>query len=80
MRDLVKCPKNPSHKKFRTTAHVMQEWLVDAKGEFLGVIQHSLEVSHGPDLDNLWRCAECGAQAVDASKLPQLDMFEKDGC
>lgn len=58
------CPNDPTHTTFETTGHVMQLWLVDESGEFLDVLDDSMEVSHGADPDNLWRCATCGAEAV----------------
>ena len=58
------CPKNPkNHRTFITTAHVMQEWKVDENGNFLKVTCESLEVTSRPDIENLWHCATCGAEA-----------------
>lgn len=56
------CPKNPNHKKFITTAHVMEEWVVDSKGNWVETRQ-SLQVDHGPNPDNEWNCAVCGEKA-----------------
>lgn len=61
---IAKCPNNPNHKRFETTAHVMQLWEVDEKGNFINVVDESMEVSHGPDKDNIWTCCECGAEAI----------------
>jgi hypothetical protein len=60
------CPNNKKHKRFITTAHVMQEWVVDEKGNFLEVGDggHNLEVSQDPDPANLWTCAICFAEAT----------------
>ena len=57
------CPKNPKHKMFLTTAHVMQEWKVDWAGNFIRVTNDCPQVTHKPDLENLWTCATCGEQA-----------------
>ena len=57
------CPNNPDHKEFITTAHVMDEWLVDENGDFLDTLRN-LETVHGPDPQNIWTCNECGARAV----------------
>lgn len=59
------CPKNPKHKKFVTTAHVMQEWVVDEHGEFIKVARNGecLEVVADPDPGNDWTCYVCGAEA-----------------
>lgn len=56
------CPNNPNHKRFGTTAHVMELWEVDEEGAFIRTIE-SLQTDHGPDPDNIWECLECGAQA-----------------
>ena len=60
------CPKNPKHKRFSTTAHVAQEWLVDEHGEFLSLIDGCLDTTHKPDPGNIWYCCECedGTQAT----------------
>lgn len=60
------CPKNSEHTEFVTTAHVMQEWRVDAHGDFLDVTDDCLQVTHRPrpDLGNHWTCHECGTEAV----------------
>ena len=57
------CPKNPHHQNFLTTAHVMQEWCVGEDGQFLTVRKQCLQVTHGPDVDNIWVCADCGCVA-----------------
>jgi hypothetical protein len=62
------CLKDPTHDRFITVAHVMEEWVVDAEGEF--VEKHlTLETTHGPDVDNLWECAVCGFDAK-AERVP----------
>lgn len=59
----ARCPKNPKHKKFHTTAHVMQLWEVDEKGNFIAVDQE-LQTDHGPDAGNIWTCVICGEEAT----------------
>lgn len=59
----ARCPKNKNHKTFLTVAHVMQEWKVDAEGNFLEAIS-DLETSFPPSPGNIWTCAECGASAI----------------
>lgn len=56
------CPKNPKHKEFLTTAHVMEEWKVDENGQFIAVVR-GLQTDHGPDPGNIWTCAKCRAEA-----------------
>lgn len=45
-----------------TTAHVMEEWVVDERGNWLETKQ-CLETTNGPNDHNEWTCAECGALA-----------------
>ena len=61
----VTCPKNPKHKTFITTAHVMQEWIVNEHGEFNRVHRDGecLEVIITPDPEEVWTCYFCGAEA-----------------
>ena len=59
----LRCPNDPDHEYFETTAHVMEAWKVNADGEWCETIE-SLEVTHGPDFDhNSVTCCECGADA-----------------
>lgn len=58
----ARCPKNPDHKKFVTTAHMMEEWVVDDTGNWTETLR-SLQVDHGPDPDNSWECAVCWEKA-----------------
>jgi len=52
------CPKCGST-KFAVTAHVTQDWLVDGNGEFLLAVNQCVEVTHRPDDEDLWTCANC---------------------
>jgi hypothetical protein len=56
------CPKDPTHKEFITTAHVMEDWKVDEHGNFIEQLE-VIQTDHGPDPDNNWTCAICGAEA-----------------
>lgn len=72
--DLVAvCPRDPSHERFSTTAHVMQDWEVDRTGNFEKVIEDCLQVTAKPDRDNIWICIICGAQA----KFIDRETFER---
>jgi cytochrome oxidase Cu insertion factor (SCO1/SenC/PrrC family) len=59
----VKCPNNPKHNQFVTTAHEVHDWLVDAEGNFIKDLGCT-EIAHEPDMGNLWTCRKCGAEAV----------------
>lgn len=59
------CPNDPSHVQFHTTAHVVQDWLVDADGDHIETLDtEDAMVAAGPDDGNLWTCATCGAEAT----------------
>lgn len=49
---------------FFVSAHVVQEWLVDANGCFVCSNDDCMEVTHFPTDDDLWECASCGNVAV----------------
>lgn len=57
------CPNNHEHKEFLTVAHVTQDWKVDENGQFLEEIE-TLETTYGPNVNNIWSCAICGAEAT----------------
>ena len=59
----ARCPKNPDHKKFVTSASEVHDWLVDEHGNFLED-RGCTETLHKPHADNIWECAECGYTAV----------------
>ena len=58
------CPNRCSEDKFLTTAHVMQEWEVDAFGNFIKTVSDCLEVTRGPQAGNIWTCVACGLAAI----------------
>ncbi len=58
------CPKNPDHKRFGVTAHVTQDWIVDEDGFFEECTCDCTEVTHEPNEEDIWTCAECGAEAI----------------
>jgi TPP-dependent indolepyruvate ferredoxin oxidoreductase alpha subunit len=59
----VKCPKSKRHKRFVTTAHEVHDWVLDENGEFVKDLGCS-EMSADPDINNIWTCHVCGAQAI----------------
>ena len=63
------CPKCGNN-TFITTAHVMQDWIVDAEGNYLETSNNCVQVDHEPDPDNIWSCSRCGAEAVEESCFP----------
>jgi hypothetical protein len=57
------CPFNKEHKTFITTAHVLQDWIVDEEGNFVSCLNQAGQTTHGPHKDNIWTCATCYAHA-----------------
>ena len=57
------CPVDPTHNRFITTATVQEDWLVTATGDYIET-KASVQTLRGPDPDNTWECAVCGAAAV----------------
>ena len=55
---MKKCPKCGCE-VFYVTAHVTQDWKVDAHGDFMDVIDDCVEVTHFPQDYDLWECAQC---------------------
>jgi len=61
----ARCPNDPTHKTFYTTAHVAETWKVDEAGEFIEVPTNGdSEVMQWPSPDNTWECCECSAEAI----------------
>ena len=60
------CP-NHCGANFEVTAHVTQDWQVDAEGNFEKALNHCVEVTHGPQESDCWECSKCGAEAVSDS-------------
>lgn len=56
------CP-NRCGANFEVTAHVTQDWEVDAEGNFEKALNQCVEVTHGPQEDDCWECSRCGAEA-----------------
>lgn len=62
----ITCPKNPKHNRFSTTAHVMQDWIIDNDGEFIRCLDQCVEVDQGPEKGNSFTCMVrgCGEEAI----------------
>lgn len=60
---MKRCPKCGGT-RFGVTAHVTQDWLVDADGQFMKQLDSCVEVTHRPDDDDVWDCYECGYSAA----------------
>ena len=57
------CPKCGNN-TFITSAHVMQDWEVDAEGNYLDTVNGCVQVDQDPDQDNSWSCSRCGTEAI----------------
>jgi hypothetical protein len=66
------CPKDPSHKRFITVAHVTEDWVVDPYGNYQDKFGDEMEVVADPHPDNTWTCATCGATAT-------VDRYAEEG-
>lgn len=55
----VTCPKSKEHKKFLTSVHVVEEWIVDERGKLIERVK-MIQVDEGPDREGLWVCETCG--------------------
>lgn len=71
------CPKCGS-KRFIVTAHVTQDWVVDEVGTWIATSEDCVEVTHKPDDDDVWNCANCGDEAIVAKKRPPETTFVED--
>lgn len=57
------CPKCGNN-TFITSAHVMQDWEVDAEGNYLDTVNECVQIDQEPDQDNSWSCSRCGTEAI----------------
>lgn len=57
--EALHCPKCGG-KKFIVTAHVTQDWEVDYNGMFVQCLNDCVEVTHEPDMEDIWECKTCG--------------------
>ena len=55
---MKRCPRC-GHTEFFATAHVAQGWRVDKNGDFIEESNSCMEVTHFPDDDDIWDCANC---------------------
>lgn len=60
---MKRCPKC-GNKEFEVTAHVTQEWRVDSEGDFIACVEECVEVTHTPNDEDIWTCAQCGYDAA----------------
>ena len=49
---------------FEVTAHVTQDWNIDCNGSFMESLNDCAEVTHYPDEDDIWNCANCQFSAA----------------
>lgn len=72
-------------REFITGAAVTQDWKVDQYGNFIEQVTACNDVLNGPDDDNIWTCAACGAEAIivdedeaEEAVKPQWKLLDKD--
>lgn len=54
-----KCPRCGNTKEFYVSAHVVQDWKVDNNGNFIKSVNDCVEVTHFPNNEDVWECANC---------------------
>lgn len=57
--EVLRCPKCGG-KEFFASAHVVQDWELDAYGNFSKCVDDCIEVTHHPDREDVWDCKTCG--------------------
>lgn len=57
--EVLRCPKCGG-KEFFASAHVVQDWELDAYGNFSKCVDDCIEVAHYPDREDVWDCKICG--------------------
>lgn len=65
--------------EFYVTAHVTQDWKVNASGVFVDTINDCMEVTHSPNDEDLWCCVNCGHE-VAGSDLLRTVFVSEDEC
>ena len=60
---MKRCPRCGAE-SFYVSAHVIQDWLVDCNKTFLQEIDSCVEVTHFPDDQDIWECANCRYSAT----------------
>ena len=55
---MKRCPKC-GNETFYVAAHVVQDWKVGKDGEFMELIEDCIIVTHYPNDEDLWTCANC---------------------
>lgn len=60
---MKRCPKCGAM-SFYVTAHVTQDWVVDENGDWIRTEDDCIEVTHFPNDDDVWDCANCGFSAA----------------
>ena len=48
---------------FCATAHVTQDWQLNEMGTFQACLNDCIEVTHYPDVEDMWDCKQCGHSA-----------------
>lgn len=60
---MKRCPKCGAM-SFYATVHVTQDWVVDENGDWIRTENDCVEVTHFPNDDDVWDCANCGFSAA----------------
>lgn len=60
---MKKCPECGCE-KFYVTAHVVEEWLVDANGDYIDTHESCVDIAHYPDDEDIWTCSNCSHEGA----------------
>jgi hypothetical protein len=67
---MMECPKDKTHDRFVVTAHVTEDWVVDANGDYIETFLRSdCVVIHEPDEEDVWQCFMCDTVAVKVEEV-----------
>lgn len=73
-----RCPKCGGT-TFLVTAHVTQTWKVDEEGDFISEVSSCDEITHKPDDDDIWTCANSKCDWSSAGSEALVDKKEVEG-
>lgn len=76
--ETMRCPKCGGS-EFCATAHVTQDWELNGSGAFQKCLNDCVEVTHYPDMNDIWDCKQCGFSAAGSEFITTKLGGEADG-
>lgn len=74
--EVLRCPKCGG-KEFFASAHVVQDWELDAYGNFSKCVDDCIEVTHYPDREDVWDCKTCGYSGAGETFITTKDKADE---